>query len=83
MSNAREAKRIVVKVGTSTLTHASGHINIRLMEKLVKVLADIKNTDHAGKEIFRRMDIWILIGSRTGSSPAGTARQLQSLRRDI
>ena len=45
MSNAREAKRIVVKVGTSTLTHASGHINIRLMEKLVKVLADIKNTD--------------------------------------
>ena len=45
MSIAREAKRIIVKVGTSTLTHPSGHINIRLMEKLVKVLSDIKNTD--------------------------------------
>lgn len=43
-----EAKRIVVKVGTSTLTHNTGHINIRLMEHLVKVLADIKNS---GKEI--------------------------------
>lgn len=39
-----EAKRIVVKVGTSTLTHKSGHINIRLLEKLVKVLSDIKNS---------------------------------------
>ena len=45
MSAITEAKRIVVKVGTSTLTHPSGHINIRLMEKLVKVLADIKNPD--------------------------------------
>lgn len=48
MSIAAEAKRIVIKVGTSTLTHPSGHINIRLMEKLVKVLADIKNT---GREL--------------------------------
>ena len=45
MSVITGAKRIVVKVGTSTLTHPSGHINIRLMEKLVKVLSDIKNTD--------------------------------------
>ncbi len=45
MSVITGAKRIVIKVGTSTLTHPSGHINIRLMEKLVKVLADIKNTD--------------------------------------
>ena len=43
MSIAAEAKRIVIKVGTSTLTHPSGHINIRLMEKLVKVLADRKS----------------------------------------
>lgn len=42
------AKRIVVKVGTSTLTHATGQINIRLMERLVKVLADIKNS---GKQV--------------------------------
>ena len=36
--------RIVVKVGTSTLTHPTGLPNIRRMEALVKVLADIKNT---------------------------------------
>ena len=48
MSSIATAKRIVVKVGTSTLTHKSGHINIRLMEGLVKVLADIQNS---GREL--------------------------------
>ena len=48
MSKIQDAKRIVVKVGTSTLTHKTGHINIRLMEKLVKVLADLHNY---GKEL--------------------------------
>jgi len=38
--------RIVVKVGTSTLAHASGHMNIRHVENLVKVLADLKNAGH-------------------------------------
>lgn len=38
--------RIVVKVGTSTLTHSTGHLNIRRMEKLCKVLSDIKNAGH-------------------------------------
>jgi len=40
--------RIVVKVGTSTLTYANGSLNIRHIEKLVKVLSDLKN---AGNEI--------------------------------
>lgn len=44
MSIAKDAKCLVVKVGTSTLTHPSGQINIRLMEKLVRVLSDIKNS---------------------------------------
>lgn len=39
-----EFQRIVVKVGTSTLAHSTGLLNIRHMEALVKVLADIKNT---------------------------------------
>ena len=38
--------RIVVKVGTSTLTHATGRINIRHVEALCKVLSDIKNIGH-------------------------------------
>ena len=38
--------RIVVKIGTSTLTHETGRINIRRIEKLCKVLSDIKNAGY-------------------------------------
>ncbi|WP_300253137.1 glutamate 5-kinase [uncultured Subdoligranulum sp.] len=38
--------RIVVKVGTSTLTHPGGRLNIRHTEALVKVWSDIKNAGH-------------------------------------
>ncbi len=38
--------RIVVKVGTSTLAHATGRLNIRHVEKLVQVLSDLKNAGH-------------------------------------
>jgi len=38
--------RIVVKVGTSTLAHATGRLNIRHIEALVKVLSDLKNAGH-------------------------------------
>ena len=38
--------RIVVKVGTSTLAHASGFLNIRQVEGLCKVLSDLKNAGH-------------------------------------
>lgn len=53
MSKAREklksARRIVIKVGTSTLTHAeSGKLNLYRIEHLVRELADLHN---AGKEI--------------------------------
>ena len=40
----RDSKRIVVKVGTSTLTHSTGHLNLRRIETLVKVLSDMKNS---------------------------------------
>ena len=38
--------RIVVKVGTSTLAHATGRLNIRRVEEMVKVLSDLKNAGH-------------------------------------
>lgn len=38
--------RIVVKVGTSTLAHPTGRLNIQRVEKLVKVLSDLKNAGH-------------------------------------
>lgn len=36
--------RIVIKVGTSTLTHKNGNINIRRIETLCKVISDLKNS---------------------------------------
>ena len=38
--------RIVVKVGTSTLAHATGRLNIRHVEELVKTLSDLENAGH-------------------------------------
>ncbi len=38
--------RIVIKVGTSTITHKTGHLNIRHMEQLCRTLSDLKNAGH-------------------------------------
>ena len=38
--------RIVVKIGTSTLAHPTGHLNIRRVEQLCKTMSDIKNAGH-------------------------------------
>ncbi len=40
--------RLVIKVGTSTLAHGSGKLNIRRVEWLCRVISDLKN---AGNEI--------------------------------
>lgn len=38
--------KLAVKVGTSTLTHSTGRLDIRRVEELCKVLSDIKNAGH-------------------------------------
>ncbi|MDR0326330.1 MAG: glutamate 5-kinase [Oscillospiraceae bacterium] len=43
-----EYKRIVVKVGTSTLTHSTGRLHIERLDKLARVLSDLKN---GGREV--------------------------------
>lgn len=48
MSTLKNAKRIVVKIGTSTLTYETGKTNIRRMAKLASVLSDLQNS---GREI--------------------------------
>ncbi len=45
---SKDIKRIVVKVGTSTLTYDTGKINLRRLSKLAQVLSDLKNS---GKEV--------------------------------
>lgn len=39
----KKIKRIVVKVGTSTLTYKTGKINIKIMKQLVQDIADLSN----------------------------------------
>lgn len=48
MRNISEKKRIVIKLGTSTLAHKTGKLNIRRMNNLVRVISDLHNS---GKEI--------------------------------
>ena len=44
----KDAKRLVVKVGTSTLTHGTGKLNLHRIEALVRVLSDLMNS---GREL--------------------------------
>lgn len=44
----KKAKKILVKVGTSTLTYPSGKLNLNYIERIVRELADLKNQ---GKEV--------------------------------
>ena len=58
----QNCNRIVIKVGSSTLTHATGQLDLRRIENLAKTLSDLKNT---GKEV-------ILVSS--GAVSAGIAK---------
>lgn len=62
MSILQNKARIVVKIGSNTLTHASGKLDLRRMELLVRILSDFKNYGH---EV-------ILVSS--GAVAAGVAR---------
>lgn len=42
--NFKNVKRIVFKVGTSTLTYDNGKLNIRKIESMVRVLSDLRNS---------------------------------------
>ena len=48
MANIQSAKRIVIKVGTSTLTYENGKPNIRSIDHLCRVISDLCNS---GREI--------------------------------
>ena len=43
-----DAQKIVVKVGTSTLTHSNGKLNLEQIERLVRQLSDLRNQ---GKDV--------------------------------
>ncbi|MBF7097747.1 glutamate 5-kinase [Alkalibacter mobilis] len=43
-----DAKRIVIKIGTSSITYPTGNINLNKMEVLARVITDLQNS---GKEV--------------------------------
>ena len=45
----KNSKRIVIKVGTSTLTYPNGNLNFNLMNRLAWILADLRNQ---GRDVF-------------------------------
>ena len=66
-------KRIVVKVGTSTLTHPNGSLDLRSIERLARVMADLRGS---GLEL-------ILVSSgaiAVGTSKLGLAERPKELR---
>ena len=54
-----DKRRIVIKVGTSSLTYENGKLNLCSMERLVRVVADLKNS---GKEIVLVSSAAIAVG---------------------
>ena len=46
MKHIKNCKRIVIKVGTSTLTYEGGALNFRRIEALVRTISDFKNAGH-------------------------------------
>ena len=66
MKQFENKKRIVIKVGSSTLAYPTGHLNLRKCQHLIEVMSDIKNS---GREVvfgdFRRTGS----RSRAGWSP--------------
>lgn len=43
MEKVQNAKRVVIKVGTSTLCYKTGNLNLRRVRKLIEVMSDLKN----------------------------------------
>ena len=41
-----KAKRIVIKVGSSTITYPNGKVNYEKIEKLARIMADLQNSSH-------------------------------------
>lgn len=68
----KDAKRIVIKVGTSTITYDTGKSNMDVIEKLALVISDLKNQ---GKEI-----ILVTSGAiAVGNSNLGLEKKSQSM----
>ena len=58
----KDYKRIVIKVGTSTITYPNGKLNLKMIERLCWMLSDLKNRD---KEVVLVSSGAIGVGSKS------------------
>ena len=64
MKQFENKKRIVIKVGSSTLAYPTGHLNLRKCQHLIEVMSDIKNS---GREV-----VFVTSGAQgVGAAQAG------------
>ena len=70
MNYFKNTRRLVVKVGTSTLTYETARLNLRRMDRLARVLADLRNR---GMEIVLVSSVAIAVGVGKLKLPAKPA----------
>ena len=58
----KKSKRVVIKVGTSTLTYPNGNLNLNLINRLAWILADLRNQ---GREVILVTSGAIGVGSKS------------------
>ena len=75
MMDFSSVKRIVIKVGTSTLAHNTGNLNIRRVSKLIEVMSDLKNS---GKDV-----IFVTSGAQGVGAASPSGSDNSQLVRDI
>ena len=64
----KDTKKVVIKVGTSTLTHENGLLNIDKIEKLVRSISHIQNMGEISNYFSRLREIGGAVGRRWGYS---------------
>ena len=67
MRELGNVNKIVIKVGTSSLVHTNGNLNLKIIEELVRVIANLKN---AGKEVVLVTSGAIGVGTKHLKLPA-------------
>lgn len=75
--------RIVIKIGTSTITHPTGRLNIRQMEVLCKVLSDLKNAGNEVILVSSARSAWAVGKLRLGKRPADVPTKRLPPRRSV
>ena len=78
LKNVAKAQRIVIKVGTSTLTYSTGKMNLKRIDRMAMILSDLRNQ---GKEVILVTSgaIGVAVGKLGLSKKPDDTRQKQAI----